>query len=360
MIVCIVGSEMREDIGSGIPRYTYELTSNLVKVAKEPLYVKFVRYGNRPRDFVVRNLKKISFAVRVYPLKADIYHSTDQMLALPLILSRKRPIIATVHDTFPLHLGRDPLTRPRWDVDRYILRKCDSIVAIAECWKQDLVRYYGVQGDKIVVIPVGVNLEKFKPMQLRESDKELIGISRDRRVVLYVGGLAKERGLEILLRAFRVVTSKVSNVCLVISGKGFARYFKELAFKLGIGKHVRFAGFLPEEKLPFYYNMATVFVYPSFIGLGLMTLEACACGTPTISTNVFDIPEYLGDAAILVEPGNVDQLANAIIDVLTDESLRKELQRKGRQRALMFSWRRTAQMTWELYEELYHAGMKPS
>jgi glycosyltransferase involved in cell wall biosynthesis len=115
---------------------------------------------------------------------------------------------------------------------------------------------------------------------------------------------------------------------------------------------VRFLGFVPFETLRCFYESAAGFVFPSrYEGFGLPPLEAMACGTPVVTSNVSSLPEVVGDAAILVNPENVFDIARGIREVLLDEPLRAELIRRGREQAARFSWERTARQVLEIYQE---------
>ena len=340
MRVCIVGFEARKDIGSGIPRYTYELILNLNKVSASVNTI-FVRYGSNPK--VLPIFKRMLFASKLYHVRADIYHAVSPQLAIPIILSNKTPFVVTVHDLLPLHQRR--CSKLEFELAKIIFHKCNIVIAISNYIKRGLIQYFDLPEDKIVTIPVGVDTETFRPMKVkRECDKKLI---------LYVGGLTKSRGLGLVLKAFRKVIDEYNDVKLLVGGKGpDEAYFKALANQLGITNHVKFLGFIPEKKLTLYYNMADVFVYPSYIGFGLMLLEAMACGTPVISVKRLEIPEYVDDAAILVEPGNVSQLVDALLQVLTDDNLRHILSKRGLKRANEYSWERCAINTLRVYEKL--------
>ena len=344
MKVCFIAFRVREDIGSGIPRYTYQLIHNLMKIGRS-LSIKYIEFGDNPKGTVFRWLKRTLFAIKMYDVDANIYHAVTPALAWPLILSRKRPIVVTVHDLFPLYPDLYRISKPECEIYRLILTRCDLIISTAEYWKRDLIQYFKLPEDKIAVVPVGVDHSKFRPLKVPKDEK----IKR----ILYVGSLSFEKGLDLLLKAFKIVLKKLPNTRLFVGGKGpQGSYFKRLAIQLGIASHVEFLGFIPEEKLPYYYNIADVFVYPSRIGFGLMLLEAMACSTPVIAVNRFQVPEYVGDAGILVEPGNIKQLAEAIIRVLTDEELRNTLSKKALKRSQQFTWEKTARMTLEAYWQL--------
>lgn len=345
--VCIICFKIRKDIGSGIPRYTFELVRNLKRI-HDHLDIVVVEYGESPSNVLLRILRRMALVIKLYPIKADIYHAVSPQLSVPLLLARKKPIIITVHDLLPFAhrvYANSKFSIFKYIFDRYIFHKCDVIISIAEYWKKYLVHYFEVPKDKIMVIPVGVDLEFFKPSRKITRSSE--------RIVLYVGGLTREKGLELLLRAFKKVAIKMKKVRLLIGGKGpDEHYFKELVKQLSIEKYVNFLGFIPEEKLPLYYSIADVFVWPSHVGFALMLLEAMACGTSIISVRKLEIPEYVGNVAILVEPGNADQLADAILQVLYDDNLRRSLSEKGLKRISNFSWEKCALNTLQVYEKL--------
>jgi glycosyltransferase involved in cell wall biosynthesis len=159
-----------------------------------------------------------------------------------------------------------------------------------------------------------------------------------------------------LIEAFRRVYKELpGHYDLMLLGASKDNHY-ELRKKidaLGLTDRVVFAGFVPYEHLPYFYNCASVFVYPSFYeGFGLPPLEAMTCGTPTITSNVTSIPEIVQDAAITLDPNSIDQLTDNIYKVLTDMDLRKSLIEKGLRRAYNFSWKKTALETIKIYQEL--------
>jgi glycosyltransferase involved in cell wall biosynthesis len=127
----------------------------------------------------------------------------------------------------------------------------------------------------------------------------------------------------------------------------------ETVKQLGLENHVHFMGFVPEDELPALYNGADLFVFPSlYEGFGLPVLEAMACGTPVITSNVSSLPEVAGNAALLVDPYNVDELADAMRRILSDPALAADLRARGLERAQQFSWERTAQETLAVYKHV--------
>jgi glycosyltransferase involved in cell wall biosynthesis len=140
----------------------------------------------------------------------------------------------------------------------------------------------------------------------------------------------------------------------VIIGDTISQYpaVRQAVIKSRVEQVVRFLGFVPFETLRCFYESAAAFVFPSrYEGFGLPPLEAMACGSPVITSNVSSLPEVVGDAAVLVNPENVFDIARGIRDVLLNEHLREEMVRRGREQAARFSWERTARQVLEIYNE---------
>jgi glycosyltransferase involved in cell wall biosynthesis len=183
---------------------------------------------------------------------------------------------------------------------------------------------------------------------------------------LFLGTLEPRKNLVRLLEAYALVRARnhggmaasaaTSTVPpLVIAGaKGW--FYQEIfasVTDLGLGEHVIFPGFVPADQLPWWYRGAELFVYPSlFEGFGLPVLEAMACGTPTITSRASSLPEVAGDGAILVDPEDVEQLADAIHRAVTTPSLAGEMRSAGLRQAARFPWERTAAATREVYRSV--------
>ena len=144
---------------------------------------------------------------------------------------------------------------------------------------------------------------------------------------------------------------------LVVTGGGVKDYImkvRTMCVELGLGSEVVFTGSVAKEELVYLYNLADLFVYPSlYEGFGYPPLEAMACGCPVVASNVTSIPEVVGEAAVLIDPYDVEGMANAIGRVLLDEQLRAELIKKGFKQVKKFSWEKTAKETLEVYKKVY-------
>jgi glycosyltransferase involved in cell wall biosynthesis len=233
------------------------------------------------------------------------------------------------------------------------LRAADVIIAVSECTRRDAVRLYGIDQAKIRVVYEGVN-PRFRPL----DDREQLEALRHRyalpaRFLLYVGTIEPRKNLPALFEAFKQIG--LPGVKLVIVGKKGWLYDETFARlqALGLEREVVFTGFVPDDDLPGLYTLAEAFVFPSlYEGFGLPVLEAMACGTPVITGNVSSLPEVMGDAGILVAPGDVGGLVTALKRVLTDSHLRAQMSAKGLAQARKFTWEKAAQETLAVYRRV--------
>jgi glycosyltransferase involved in cell wall biosynthesis len=210
-----------------------------------------------------------------------------------------------------------------------------------------------------MVIPEAAN-PKFRPLTQGQFLPALKRHGIETPYVLYVGSLEPRKNLLRLLEAYSRLRSWSDKWFLVIVG---ARSFRKSSpvvkrvEELGLEASVRFTGYVPEEDLPAIYNGADLFVFPSiYEGFGLPVLEAMACGAPVVTSNTSSLPEVAGDAAVLVDPYNVNAIAVAMHQVLINPALGAELIEKGLIRAAQFSWKRTALETISIYKLVLGKG----
>jgi glycosyltransferase involved in cell wall biosynthesis len=173
--------------------------------------------------------------------------------------------------------------------------------------------------------------------------------------ILFVGSLEPRKNVRTLIKAYaEYLKVNPDQYTLVITGgRGWLNDdIYALVAELGLERHVRFLGYIQESDLRCLYSVAKVFVYPSlYEGFGLPPLEAMACGAPVITSHTSSLPEVVGDAAILIDPDNVEELFHAIRTVLLDDDLRLRMRKNSLERAKLFSWTRTAQQTLAVYRE---------
>jgi glycosyltransferase involved in cell wall biosynthesis len=253
-----------------------------------------------------------------------------------------RPAVVTIHD---LSFERDPKlmgARDRFFFRTMVpwsVRRAARVLAVSERTKRDLVERYGLQEDKIVVIPNGVD-PAFTP-----DGPGTVG----EPYLLFVGSLQLRKDP---LTAIEALALTGADLRLVLAGpdKGAGGEARRAVARLGLNGRVEFAGHVDKPELAALYRSAQCLVFPSrYEGFGLPVVEAMASGTPVVTTSAGAVPEVAGEAAILVEPGNPVALAGGIERALAD---RKRLVQAGLERAARFSWEETARRTLEVYREL--------
>jgi glycosyltransferase involved in cell wall biosynthesis len=284
------------------------------------------------------------------------------------------PTVVTVHDLSFLRYPSAfrPTNRSYLRlITKASTRRAARVIAVSASTRQDVINLIGVPADRIIVVPNGVTPE-FSPADPdRVSDfRQRAGLPQ--RYILFLGTLEPRKNLVRLLESYALLRSRalgdVSSDAaaptvppLVIAGaKGW--FYQEIFTRvtdLGLADQVIFPGFVPSEELPWWYRGADLFVYPSlFEGFGLPVLEAMACGTPTITSRASALPEVAGDGAILVDPEDVVQLAEAIHCVLTTPGLAGQLRATGLRQAACFPWERTAAATREVYRSVLGAPQR--
>ncbi|HWQ83252.1 MAG TPA: glycosyltransferase family 1 protein [Anaerolineales bacterium] len=284
----------------------------------------------------------------------DLLHSLHYTRPLRLPCTS----VVTFHDMtfflFPeLHTRAKRLFFPA--AIRYSARTADAVIAISESTRQDAIRLLKIDPARIQTIPLGVTGE-FKPI----SASPQLSIIRQKYnlpecFILYVGLLEPRKNLPLLLRAYRQVLDRGPAPVLVLAGRmGWTvDTLRHTIDDLALTDQIHFTGYVTPDDLPFVYNLADLFVYPSlYEGFGLPPLEALACGTPVITSSVSSIPANMGDAAILVQPDDQNALSTAIREILDNPELRQELIVKGPIQASKFKWETTARQTLAVYQQV--------
>jgi len=229
---------------------------------------------------------------------------------------------------------------PRVKVLRKVLENADCIITVSKSLADDVKKYCSREP---IILPWGIDLNLFKP----HNEKVF-----KRRTIICVGALVKRKGHELLLKAFKKVLNYINDVDLLIIGRGpEEQELKKLVNNLGIIDNVRFINYVETSELSTYYSSSEFFVSATLHeGFGVVFAEAMACGLPIVSTNVGAVPEVVGEAGILVEPKNPEQLAEAMLKLLNDSKLREELSKKALERASRFSIEKRTEDLEKIYE----------
>jgi glycosyltransferase involved in cell wall biosynthesis len=243
----------------------------------------------------------------------------------------------------------------RWFLlEKAILPAADRVISISQTMTRDFRRAVRYPIEKVRTIHHGVSA-RFHPV----ADKTALDAARDEHrlpesFILFVGHLYPQKNFVTLLRAFHRLHGRLDH-SLVVVGRPRWKYDGDLRLvdELGLRERVEFLYHVPNENLPAIYSLATCLVYPSlYESFGLAQLEAMACGCPVIGARAGAIPEVAGDAALLFEATNPDELAETLHHLITDNDLRAALVQRGFARAAEFTWERCAAQTRAVLEEL--------
>jgi glycosyltransferase involved in cell wall biosynthesis len=386
-------------VGKGLGRYTKEVVDNVIRLDRVNEYVIFLCRENFDEFQVLPvdsgRIKKVLADIRWYSLKEqfrlpgiikkenlDLIHFTH--FNVPIFCPVK--FLVTIHD---LILTKYPTMRAttlgpvRYFFKNLLyrmvistaVRRAKKIIAVSEFTKKDIIENFHASNDNIIVTYEGVsklgrnnksdgrfyNIEEI----LNKDKKILANYSIKNPYLLYVGNAYPHKNLEGLLVFFSEIKKKdicqASAVKLVLVGKDdyFYKKVKEYAFTLGISgqgvstDEVIFPGYVLDEDLEVMYRNAIAYIFPSFYeGFGLPPLEAMAHGCPVVSSDQASMPEILGNAAIYFDPKDGREMVEKILEIISNDGLKRELIKRGYEQVKKYSWERCAGETMEVYEEI--------
>ena len=370
MLLGIDGRVITWHTGSGLATYTNNLLNNIQASDEKLSTFLFYPYKDKTSVYNIQDAPKNlligerrnDFWPKVYETNwsiefpVDIFHNTVNGIGLPKNFKGHK--IITLHDLIPYVM---PETVDRAHLD-FTLRQTPSIldetshiITVSNFSKLDIQRFFGVDDSKISVTHLAAD-SIYRPID-RTVARNVIFNKYDieRKYVLYLGGFSLRKNIARLIKAFkRVVDENQEPLNLLIPGEHSRSYewLWSLTKEQGLADHVKFLGFVPTEDLPYFYNGAEVFVYPSlYEGFGLPPLEAMQCGTPVVASNVSSMPEIVGDAALLIDPYSIDQISEQILRLLNDKELWEKHRLLGIKKAREYSWRETAHKTIEVYKK---------
>jgi glycosyltransferase involved in cell wall biosynthesis len=239
-----------------------------------------------------------------------------------------------------------------------LLCQADVIISPSERYI-DKSRFLGKYRDKIVVIPNGINIDEFYIDYSKKKCREMLNLSLDDKIILFVGTLGPHKGPDVLLKAMPMVVKSTPNTKLVFVGDGVMRNELEtLSEKLGVKKDIKFVGYIGDiTKKAMYYKSSDIFVLPTTGGheiFGNVNLEAMACSIPIVASEIGGVPDVVkdGENGLLVPPRDSKALADAIIYLLENEDVRKEMGKNGKNKVVNYSWERIAEETENIYRRL--------
>lgn len=385
MRICIDVRCLTEGRRTGVEEYVLGLLPELFRLDQENEYVLFYSSWKEPLfDFAFFDqyprvtVKKLRLSNKLLNLafwylgwpKIDRLVGGADAVFLPNLIfgavSRKVRLVTTIHDlSFERYPHCFSWKRRLWHVfvnPKKLCRRSDRIIAVSASSAADVAQLYGVDRKKIKAIPSAID-QRFR--LLDRNDAKLIEVKEKYHLpfkfILYLGTIEPRKNIIGLIRAFERFqrsaetqgAEELAKYKLVIAGSpGWLgeQVFAELG-KSAYQEKIIFTGFVSDPDKVCFYNLASLFVYPSFFeGFGFPPLEAMSCGVPVITANGSSLSEICGDAAILIDPDKPEEIARAMREALSDKSLREKLAGRGLEKAKTYDWSRTALQTLEVLE----------
>jgi len=286
--------------------------------------------------------------------RPDVYHAPHYVLPAGV---RCRSVV-TIHDCIHLMFPQYLPNKAAYAYARASMwaaaRRSDCILTVSDASKRDILHFFNVPPEKIEVVYNAIDDHFWDEPRAEDVDRVRERYQLDHPFVLYVGNIKPHKNLVRLIEAFAELRrGGFGELKLLIIGDEISKLpaLRRAVHRHKLHKHVRFLGYLSDETLAVLYRLASVFVFPSlYEGFGLPPLEAMASGTPVVTSNVSSLPEVAGDAAVLVDPYDIDSIVDGLRRVLSDPALAADLRRRGLTRAREFSWARSVAKTRQVYE----------
>lgn len=359
---------------AGIARYIFHLVRELPESAPDFAFDVFATEPLAPALLKNVNVRTTRLPVHKPPWRIlweqtlfawalqDNYALLHSMAFVSPFLCRT-PSIVTLYDLsfliYPEYFR--PFQRLYLKIGtRVAVRRAKRILTISESTKQDAVRLLGVRPDQVGVVTPGVEADFFRNITSAELQNFRRAKNLPEHFVLFLGTREPRKNLPALIRGFVQAgrAGQLPHYLVLAGGRGWLDHEIERTIQeLGVSDRILFPGFVAQSELPLWYRSADAFVYPSqYEGFGMPALEALACGTPVIASNISSLPEAVGDAGLLVNPRAPQEIADALLQILTGDALRVELATRGPLHARRFTWTRAAQLTAENYRRALNSS----
>jgi glycosyltransferase involved in cell wall biosynthesis len=330
---------------SGVGVYSREILTGMATAHPEEQFALYYRPHRFAKSFsqsLPANCRRRLLFDAVPPLSADVFHGLNQRLP------RKPPrrSVATFHDLFVLTAEYStPEFRRRFEQQaRQAAANSDLIIAVSEFTGRQVEDLLGIERSRIRVIPHGV---RFPGVGGRTGERE-----EREKMVLHVGAVQKRKNIARLVRAFESLPPEWTLVLAGSFGYGFEEILRAIE-QSARRAAIRLAGYVDDREVARLYRRASVFAFPSLDeGFGMPVLEAMVWGVPVITSNRSALPEVAGDAALLVDPLEVDDIARGLRQLALDRDLQLEFSRRGKLRAAAFTWQAAVSRTFAVYREL--------
>ncbi len=361
MNIAIEASNLIGPNRTGVGVYGENLINNIASMDSDNQYYLCYRLSRLKHRRFFFKVEQQNFRTKIFQepfnqifmKRLDLYHGLDARVCK----EKKVKKLVTIHDLLQYNNLFPATNHPEKKIRRYrkVMASVDRIIADSQYTKADILNNFPIDENQIDVVYLGVD-EHFQPKDHETIEGVLKQYHIRRPYLFYVGCLEARKNLGRTMAAFSKIKDQLSTPVQVVLA-GASRLGKEEVFsaieKYGLEDDVNIIGYARWEDLPYLYSGAETFLFPSlYEGFGLPVLEAMACGTPVLTSNVTSLPEVAGDAAIQVDPYDVDAIASALISLLETPSLRDSYIQKGLQRAKEFKWERAARQTLAIYKKV--------
>lgn len=350
---------------AGIGRYTRSLVLALARIDLTNEYTLFVPHDAKdlaavaafPKNFRVKRSPlnerastfiwqraQLPLPIEIFTGAAEIFYSPD--FVLPPTRANKK--ILTVHDLSFKRVPETAVPSLHWYLEGAVPRavqRADLILADSNATRDDLIELFHAPANRVQTLYSGYDAQFHPISDERELERVRTNYKLHKPFLLHVGTIEPRKNLARLIEAFSHLPERYDFELVIAGGRGWM-YDEIYAApqKFGVSAAVRFIGFVPDSDLPALYSLAELVAYPSlYEGFGLPVLEAMACGAAVVTSNNSSLPEVAGDAAILIDARNVQELTFAMQRVLEDSQTRDTMRQKGLTQAEKFSWQKSAE-----------------
>ena len=351
-----IGLDIRSTLKkrTGIGQYTLNLINHLAKIDQQNEYFLYSKRKLFDRKRRLPKLPGRNFRHKLdYFAKGparimsdmDIFHASS----FDLIKPKDSKLVLTIHDVITKTYPQGHTKETIENVDRQlknILKQVDAIVVDSRSTKDDLLKWYDVDEAIVEVVYPGVN-DWFYPETCEDG-----------KYLLFVGTIEPRKNISGLVKAFEKLKKeqKIEHKLIIVGMKGWM--YNEILDQIAASEFsgdIILKDYISNENLRSWYNQATAFIFPSFYeGFGFPIVEAFACGVPVVTSNTSSCGEIAGDAAILIDPCNPDEIAEAILNIINEKNTAEELRSKGLKKARLFSWDKCAGQVLNIFNKVYN------
>jgi glycosyltransferase involved in cell wall biosynthesis len=333
--------------GSGVERYAYELLNNFPDEFLNYRIISNIK-GNKFKRVLIGGAKFLNGAI----LKnSKLFHAVSPISAHLLFESRRHHILTTVHDVIYLDWshGWPPLEPLRKKYNILSILKSDHIIVPFQYTKKRIMEEFDIDYAKISVVGYGIDLARYHTFYKTLGNK-----TQKKYDVIFLGGVnPMSRGGEQVINIYRKILKVNPSTKVAIAGKGGQmEKLKKLSNALGIFEMINWIDFIPEEKMPEVIGSSSLLLYPSYMGFSYLLMQSMAVGVPAVSSNLFDIPEFLGNAGITCPINDIERFSDTILSLVNDRDLLGAYVTKGINIVKKMTPMKMAMETVNVYEQI--------